>query len=234
LGTITSLSPSHSQGRFFAKVFLGALSPVSTHQWQSRFLTLACPTVSTEPALCEATFGTITSLSPSVGQGRFFGKKSFGFGVWASDLRGRARERQRWHHLAVRRERVVAVIIVVTCNGVARADDEDVVIDLAASDLGCREFNMTHEANHYYVAGCGKRRTYECVRGRCVDISEQPVANVDGACVAGNVVAAAAGGCAACFGGAASLPPDRVPRDCAQATGPHITFSASATPSSHP
>jgi len=112
---------------------------------------------------------------------------------------------KRYAH-PVRRERIVAVIIVLTCNGPTWADDEDAVIRLASDDMKCEELTMTREANHFYFAGCGQRRVYECSRDQCVYLAPR---FVDKTCEARNVGHVAGVGCAAClagFSGGTSLP----------------------------
>jgi len=64
-------------------------------------------------------------------------------------------EVRQWHDHAMRCERIIAFLVIVTCNGPSWADDEDAVAE-AVADGGCHEFMLTHEGKRYDVSGCGQ------------------------------------------------------------------------------
>ncbi len=119
----------------------------------------------------------------------------------------------------------------------AHATEEDVVIDYAMADLKCDDLRLVHAANHYYVAGCGKRRKYECAAGKCVDMTnvKEPGAAIPSAgCVAAVSATVGYAGCACLYliGGSRSPPPpppDVPPGACADRRSRVV--SSRATPS---
>ena len=113
-----------------------------------------------------------------------------------------------------RREHVVlGLVIVATCAHRAMATEEDVAISHALDDMACTDLTMTHASNHYYFSGCGKRRTYDCDEGKCVEVTKRPTLVADpatAACV-GVAVGFAACACLGAVGSKGAVAPMGVP-----------------------
>jgi len=122
----------------------------------------------------------------------------------------------------MRREHVVA-LIVLGWSGSARAStNEDTAIQRASEDLKCDDLRMMHAKNQYAFVGCGKRRSYECEGGKCEDITNRKTPANDATCaVLVSVAVPVAVGCA-CLAVAsqgsvtAPMPPYPLASPCAE------------------